>query len=57
MQNEPNQEKEPAALDSESYRNFLAGNRTLFAETFWNNAPRPTAPQPTIPNPNSLADN
>ncbi|MDQ8205214.1 hypothetical protein [Pelagicoccus sp. SDUM812003] len=35
----PNQSK-GAKRDSQDYRKFIAGDRTLFSQVFWDNGPR-----------------
>lgn len=40
MKFERSKNKETAAQNTECYRKFLAGNKTLYTKAFWENGPR-----------------
>lgn len=42
MKFEKTKEKSMETKDAESYRKFLAGNKTLYTQAFWENGPRRT---------------
>lgn len=40
MKFDKSKDQDVATRDAECYRKFLAGNRTLFTQAFWDNGPR-----------------
>ena len=40
-------ERDDTSKDDHSYRKFLAGNKTLYAQAFWENRPRPKNAKPS----------